>query len=102
MFPNIELQSEEIVIVDGMCLEEINRRKLLTKVTLTNQRLIFQAKDKYEGVYSLNSIDDIKVKKFGKFVNEGLIIRTKHVEKEIIIDYASDWKVLIEDSILNV
>lgn len=97
-FSEIILLHEESIILKGFFKEKKNGLKRNGNLILTNKRLVFQYSNT-NTYYNLEDKDvNLKLNRIGRLIYTGLTFQMGKTKKYIKIDYANDWKTLLEET----
>jgi len=90
----------EGLIVEGKAKQIRGKRKVEGILCLTNSSINFKAKDLEIIVLSLKKIESVKLCKYYGILTKGIAIkRVEGTSEQFILNYAKDWKRLIDCSI---
>ncbi|WP_185968854.1 GRAM domain-containing protein [Carboxylicivirga sp. M1479] len=98
---NLIVKKNEAIIIDGMA----NFNNQMGKLYLTNQRIVFLPKisnSAKEAGFNivLSKIESVMILKTANFIPKGIIIKSPLKERSFEVDYADDWRCLIEWQLL--
>ncbi|WP_430817062.1 hypothetical protein [Carboxylicivirga sp. RSCT41] len=90
-----DIHDDEKILIDGPA--GLNSDKsCMGKLFLTRDNLLFKALDQKQLNYSIENISDIRLLKKWGVINNGLKFNYNGIEEMYYVDYAGDWKVIIE------
>ena len=92
----VEIRADESLVIDGPASNSVHQGQQHGRLILTDHRLLFLTIDAPAKEITLKDILDIDIISFMGVFHTGIKLQLGSCEERWMLDFPSDWKVLIE------